>query len=118
MDDTTDIKLSTPVEAHGKTVDTLTFRKPMGRDIRECGSPQYRSVDESAPTLMRIETNAGAMAKYISRLGNIPPSSVDRLSAADWLSCAGAVLGFFMTPESSPATPSTDIGNLPDSSQT
>ena len=84
------IPLSTPIEAHGETLSEITLREPTGRDLRLCGLPYRISMETGEATI-----DASAMAKMISALAAVPPSTVDRLSAEDWQAAMGAVLGFF-----------------------
>ncbi len=93
------VPLTTPIQAHGKTLSELTLRAPKGSDIAACGLPRTFVFKGDATSLM---TNTGAIHTYIVRLGNIPPSSADALSASDWMSVMSVVLDFF-----APAGPAT-----------
>lgn len=88
------VTLKAPVQAHGETVEAITLRPPRGDDIIACGYPfQVMSDAEAGAGAIPI---AGAVAKYIARLGNVPPSTVRALSAPDWNACMQAVGNFFV----------------------
>lgn len=96
------ITLSRPVEAHGEAIKTLSLREPNAGDIKVCGYPLQISDGAAIPV-------AGAICKYIARLANVPPSTVDKLTPADFNACLTAIVDFFGTPEASqplsPANP-------------
>ena len=96
------ITLKKPIQAHGEQVATLTFREPTCDDIMTCGYPLQMGGDGTFTPI------AGAIAKYISRLANVPPNSVKHLSAPDFQACLTAILPFFGDTASSPAPESTD----------
>ena len=97
----TKVVLRKPVQAHGETIDTLTFREPTGEDIIACGYPLQMGDGAATPI-------AGVIAKYIGRLGGIPASSVGRLSASDFQACMAAILPFFGDGEPGPAPANGD----------
>lgn len=82
------IQLGKPITAHGAEISELTLREPNAGDVMECGYPLGMQGDLVIP-------QAGAIARMVSRLAGIPPSSVKQLSMADYNSAMGAVLGFF-----------------------
>jgi len=82
-----------PIEAHGSEITTLEFRKPNGADIRACGVPFSFQPTEDGGIIMH--PNAGPISAMISRLCNIPPSSVGMLSAPDWQAASMELLSFF-----------------------
>lgn len=86
------VKLTKPIKAHGEMLKELTLREPRGRDIAQCGEPRTIGRVGNRTT---IEFNTEAIHGYIVNLAGIPPSSADQLSAADWMSVANAVTGFF-----------------------
>jgi hypothetical protein len=93
----TTVPLADPIQAHGQTVAQLTLQEPRGKDIAACGLP--RTFTRKGDTSSMV-VDAAAVHAYIVRLGNIPPSSADTISARDWMDVMGAVLGFFApTPE-------------------
>jgi hypothetical protein len=109
----TTITLKKPVQAHGEDVTALTFRDPNGEDIMEAGYPILIQMDGKKPQIVVDSKPLGAM---ISRLANIPPASVKKLSLGDFNMAAGVVTGFFM--DSIVETFSTAISRLGDTSAT
>ncbi len=101
MSDNT-VTLKKPIQAHGEEVTKLTFREPTGDDIMACGYPLQMSGDGTFVPL------AGAIGKYISRLGGIPASSVKALSAPDFQACMMTVIPFFTDGLEAPAQESGD----------
>ena|SRR5690242_12789885 len=87
------ITLSEPVQAHGKDLTHIEFRKPNGGDVRACGYPFSMTPNDDGS--MTIHPQAGPITALIARLGNIPPSSAAALSMPDWNACMAEVLGFF-----------------------
>lgn len=84
------VALTTPIEAHGDTLSALTLREPSGKDIRTNGMPFRMNADDNS-----IVIDAAVAHRYISSLSSVPPSTVDRLTPADWWAATSAVLGFF-----------------------
>lgn len=84
------LMLSKAITAHNETLTVLEFREPTGKDVRELGYPYQVSNDES------IKLSASITAKYISRLANIPMSSVDEMSPSDMGLAGALVIGFFV----------------------
>ncbi len=75
------VQLSYPVEAHGKTINEITLRRPKGADLRAVDG-----MDKWAETVT-----------LISRLGSIPPSSANEMDAVDVVAC-GVVIADFLRP--------------------
>ena len=73
----------------------------------------FKLVDDKGCT--RFEMDSDACAKYISELGGVPPSTVDELSAEDFVELQGTVISFFGV--GVPKTQSTDILNSQSFSQ-
>ena len=84
----TTITLRKPLEIAGEVVSELTLREPLGGDIRRCGIPFTVKAGD-------VVIDSEAIAKYISVLAVVPPSTVDKLSAPDFLDCQNAVMLFF-----------------------
>lgn len=83
---TTKIKLSKPIKAHGETVNELTFEAPTlgaidGIHLKVSGGGS-------------VEFNLGDLAKIISNMANIPPSSAAQISLVDLAGLAEVVQGF------------------------
>ena len=91
------MKLTTPVQANGKEISELTFRKPNGKDIAENGVPFSSEVTKSGGQRQHIDS--AAIAGYISSLAGIPPSSVNMLSAEDFMSAMTEIMSFFVPSE-------------------
>jgi hypothetical protein len=85
----TTIELRTPIQAHGEERRTIELRDITPADINACGYP-FKGDGT-------IE--ASAISALISRLGNIPPSSVNQLTIRDWNACMLKVFSFFGDPE-------------------
>lgn len=85
-----ELQLSKPITAHGETIHVLELRDPTGKDVRELGYPYQMNHDESVKLLAHV------VAKYISQLGGIPPSSVDDMSPSDLNAAGWMVAGFFL----------------------
>ena len=88
-----DVALTTPIQAHGETVSTLTFRPLTGKDLRTIGDPREYSVTSNGGQTFAF--NGEKMGALMSSLAGIPLSSVDQLSAPDWDACMLMVTGFF-----------------------
>ncbi|QMI05816.1 phage tail assembly protein [Citrobacter sp. RHB25-C09] len=85
-----ELTLNKPVRAHGETISVLEFSEPTGKDVRELGFPYKLDSDQS------ILLNAVVITKYIQRLANVPPSTVDEMSPSDLNSASWLVAGFFL----------------------
>ncbi|MGD3028724.1 phage tail assembly protein, partial [Escherichia coli] len=57
---------------------------------RELGFPYTASGDAG------VKMDAGVIAKYISRLASIPPSSVDEMQPSDLNTISWDIVGFFL----------------------
>jgi hypothetical protein len=104
------MKLRQPIQAHGKEISELTFRKPLGKDIRKNGMPIKIEITKAGTQIQIID--AEAMAAHISDLAGIPPSSVDAMDPIDFTEASTIVGGFFNQEPPS----STGTGNSPGSS--
>jgi len=86
--------LSKPIKANGEEVSVLELREPEGKDLIEIGMPM--SFDAEGQTELKMKV----IAKYISRLASIPPTSVYAISPQDLLEIAMEIVGFFGEPGS------------------
>ncbi len=86
------VELTTPIQAHGEEVHALTLRPPLGKDIRVIGFP-FAMASVGGDTETRFD--AKVISRYVVELAGVPLSSVDQLSAADWVEVMGAVTSFF-----------------------
>lgn len=84
------LTLSKSITAHNETLTVLEFCEPTGKDVRELGYPYQIGNDES------IKLSALVTAKYISRLANIPMSSLDEMSPADMGLAGALIVNFFV----------------------
>jgi Phage tail assembly chaperone proteins, E, or 41 or 14 len=92
--ETISVTLKKPIQAHGEERTSIVFRAPLGNDIAACGYPFKFQINTGAEGQV-MQPDAQAICGLISRLGNIPRSSVAQLTFLDWHECMGAVLGFF-----------------------
>lgn len=109
-----DIKLTSPITAHGEAIDTLTLRAPTTADLIDLGQPM-RLLPGSGLDEPAIDVRMNVVANYIVRLAAIPLSSVKALSLADFGTATQAVLGFFGEGESQTAA---STGSSPTASST
>lgn len=84
--------LKRPIKAHGQEVSVLTLREPLTKDIIELGLPTLIVVSDAGPG---VEIRTKVVARYISRLADVPPSSVDALAPSDFNDLTAVVMGFF-----------------------
>ena len=85
-----ELALSKPIKAHGEEIHVLELREPTGKDVRELGYPYQLNKDDSVKLL------AGVVASYLTRLADIPPSSVDDMNPADLNAAGWLVASFFL----------------------
>ncbi len=78
------------VEAHGEQVKELVLREPTGADVIAVGNPVQFDPISDPP---RILVDDKRMAAMISRLAEVPPSSVAKLKPKELIS-----LGWLLTP--------------------
>jgi hypothetical protein len=93
----TEITLTRPISAHGEQRMVLTLREPTGGDLIACGVPTTTSGPEFGKW-------AGAM---LSRLAEVPPSSIAALSAPDFMRALPVLLGFLGAPTPPPSSSAT-----------
>lgn len=108
MPDTVTIPLSKPVQAHGKEIDEIVLRRPIGADFIACGYPlimiapsetpqddEGNFIDDAPADIGgEFRPNASAIAKLIARCGNVPASTVKALDGADFNDCLMGIVGF------------------------
>ena len=80
-----EFKLTAPIKRGEDTIEVLELREPTAKDIKVLGFPitGEKRVD------------AAVVYDYIERLAAIPPSTVDQISASDFIGLMALVLGFF-----------------------
>ncbi|HEV7286022.1 MAG TPA: phage tail assembly protein [Kaistia sp.] len=93
----TTITLKRPITAHGEEVTKVTLRDLEAGDIIVCGYPLQINDGGATPI-------AGAVAKYIERLGNLPASAIKKMHPADFSACLQVIIGFFGDTDGSPAS--------------
>src|SRR5262245_53044000 len=86
--------LTRPIQAHGETITTLTWREPTGGDIERAGNPI--ALEGLGTGMPRLTFDERKMSAMISHLAAIPPTSVRALTARDWNAIAMKVFRFFM----------------------
>lgn len=85
------ITLDAPIEAHGETLREIRLRRPLVGDIVKSGSGALFAVNVTDGTLV---PNTAGMMKMVCHLAAIPPSSLQKLTLADWSQLEAALLGF------------------------
>ena len=85
------LSLKKPVEIAGETISELSFDDLTVRMIREIGMPF--TLDTTGKSQLSIDPDT--VAKYVHKLAKVPPSTVDKLSPADFLACQAVIMGFF-----------------------
>jgi hypothetical protein len=89
--------LRKPVIAHGDEVSELTFREPTAADIEACGTPIMIDFMTGEQPKLTFETKA--MFAMMSRLANVPPSTIKQMHPKDWGAAALLLAHRFFTPE-------------------
>lgn len=88
------IQLSKPILVHGDEVTELELREPTGEDVIALGYP-YLIIIGDGDDVQAMELRPKVIARYVARLAGIPPSSLNKVSPADFSGMTGAVMGFF-----------------------
>jgi hypothetical protein len=88
----TKITLTRPIKAQNESLTELTLREPNAGDLFRCGIP-YK-VEAAKDGSVRTVFDAGAVRALTAALAGIPTSSVDQLSAADFMACCNACINF------------------------
>jgi hypothetical protein len=86
------VSLAKPIQAHGEEISTITMREPVPADLMELGSPMLMIPGSDGG--VGLDIRHSVVARYISRLGSIPLSSVKEMSISDFMACSGAILPF------------------------
>ncbi|MEH6630162.1 MAG: phage tail assembly protein [Halopseudomonas aestusnigri] len=87
------IELTEPATAHGKEITSITLRKPIGGDVIECGHPMTMISDGDGGLEMKI--NPRIIGKLISRLGDVPLSTVKGLEVDELMEGQKIIMSFF-----------------------
>lgn len=99
MTTTTVHKLKVPITAHGDQLTELEVRRPTTKEVRGIKALPYTLSENSMPVV-----EPDVVCKYIAVCTAIPQSSVEQLDLADLNELAWILIGFFMTPASTPQT--------------
>ncbi|MEX2630031.1 MAG: phage tail assembly protein [Tistlia sp.] len=93
----TTVKLTYPIEAHGKTLTELVLRRPT------LGTLKHLKLSDN----MTAELSGDDLISIVASLAGIPPSSAEQIDVDDLEEVGKAVAGFF---EKSPPTGGTPSG--------
>lgn len=85
-------KLKRPVTAHGVEVTELQLAEPTAKMVMEFGYP-YLVVQGGGESGMQLQPKVAA--RFISRLAQVPLSTVEALAIPDLQALHGWLLGFF-----------------------
>jgi hypothetical protein len=88
------ISLDDPVNAYGEQVATLVINSPKGADILECGYP-FATERNPRTGAMSDTINVPAMRQLLSKMAQVPESTIDQLCAVDLYRAIEAVKFFF-----------------------
>lgn len=96
-DDDNLVILTRPYLAHDELVDRIRLRRPITRDIKQCGNP-LRLDTAADGTILGMDIKWDVVAKYISLLASppLPPSTVDQFDFFDLDACAAVIARFFV----------------------
>jgi hypothetical protein len=86
-------KLRKPLQAHGETINEITFREPTGADIELCGMPVTIDFGFDPP---RVEFDTRKMSAMMVQLAAVPPSTIRAMNPRDWSTCAWGLSNFFV----------------------
>ncbi len=95
--DFAEVVLSKPYMAHGEPVQRFQLRRPVTREIKQCGNP-LRPVLDDTGRIANIEVRWDVIALYVPLLSNppLPPATVDQFEFFDLDACAAALSPFFI----------------------
>lgn len=89
-ENTTSRKLTKPVMAHGERIHVIDLKEPNGSHVRRLGYPFTLNKD------FQIVLIGDVVARYISELGEVPPSTVDSMAPSDLYQLGLSVAYFFL----------------------
>jgi hypothetical protein len=88
------IELRKPIEAHGRSIDTLLLKRPKAGHLRRMGIRVGITGDE---TNHRMEFDPfDVVCRYLDVMADIPRSSIDNLEPADLFKVLPVVMGFLL----------------------
>lgn len=96
----TEFVLSEAVQAHGETIDTFNYREPTAGDLVAAGGDPFTIVnmerlEEGQAPEFKWDNNV--MANLISRLADVPRSTVLAISGGDLMRLKLQMAGLFFT---------------------
>lgn len=91
------VVLSKPYQAHGEMVSRIVLRRPVAREIKQCGNP-LKMVTAPDGRIVDMEIKWDVVTKYIPLLASppLPPSTVDQFDFFDLDACAAVLAPFFV----------------------
>jgi len=89
-ENTTSLQLQKPVMAHGERIHVIDLKEPNGGHVRRLGYPFTINKDG------QVVLFGDVVARYVSELGGVPPSTVDSMTPADLYELGWSVAGFFL----------------------
>ena len=89
-----EFELRSPIPADGDETKTLKLRKPTTADIMEAGDPVEVDFASDPPTY-RIDDRK--MGRMLSRMADLPPSSIGKLDPQDYKAIKMLVASRFFT---------------------
>lgn len=84
--------LTVPIAIADKEVTELSFRKPTVEELCRIGAIQC-FTDSGEATM-----DYGKLGKYMSCLASVPPSTIKRMEAGDFIACAQWLVSKFFLP--------------------
>lgn len=88
------VKLTSPVEVAGETISEVTLREPTAAECRRFGDP-YTGIVGATGETRAITHDNDVYFQYITKLAQLPPSTIDKMSARDFTAVRNAVFSFF-----------------------
>lgn len=82
------VQLTSSIKNGTDEISEITLREPTGADVAKLGVPFVFHGED-------LKLDMSVVSSYISRLGAVPPSVVNKLSPKDLMIFAGIVGGFF-----------------------
>ncbi len=83
--------LTTPIKHGAEEIRALTIKAPTLKTIRKIGLP-FRFGGAAGS---EFEIDAERLARYLSELCALPPSTIDQISATDFVGITQVFSGFF-----------------------
>ncbi len=90
-----DLQLEEPLNSYGETITKLSIACPRGSDILECGYPFATERNPRTGT-MSDSINVPALRLLLSKMAQVPESTIDQLSSLDFFKAVDIIKFFFM----------------------